>query len=262
MVRVREKHKQEIDDTWRSVRGQGKDSNVPAPREGEVFDDKTETIFSYLQIFTAVVDSIGHGANDVATDWAVRGISVSTIAARSSPRKTSPRILAFGGIGITIGLALYGYKIIESIGIQLIKVTPRVDSPSNLVPRLLSFLVLAWEFLFQRPLPGSAGWRRLPRRKEWRQQETPWHRRCWMDHYDRRRKYVSAFAHHVLAFRHWLRGFSQDFHFKQHVEHHRNDPWPLALRKVIYTNTIEFDECRSHYLVKCKCIYTYYCRMK
>ena len=92
----------------------------------EVFDDKTETIFSYLQIFTAVVDSIGHGANDVANSIgpyaAVIGIYNS---GKVESKEDVPEwILAFGGIGITIGLALYGYKIIESIGIQLIKVTP------------------------------------------------------------------------------------------------------------------------------------------
>ena len=92
----------------------------------EVFDEKTEMIFSYLQVFTAIVDSIGHGANDVANSIgpyaAVIGIYNSGVI--DSKEEVPEWILAFGGIGITIGLALYGYKIIESIGVELIKVTP------------------------------------------------------------------------------------------------------------------------------------------
>ena len=92
----------------------------------EVFDEKTEMIFSYLQVFTAIVDSIGHGANDVANSIgpyaAVIGIYNS--GAVESKEDVPEWILAFGGIGITVGLALYGYRIIESIGVELIKVTP------------------------------------------------------------------------------------------------------------------------------------------
>ena len=33
-------------------------------------------------------------------------------------------ILAMGGIGISIGLFLYGYKIIQTIGLKLCKITP------------------------------------------------------------------------------------------------------------------------------------------
>ena len=35
-------------------------------KNAEKFDDKTEYMFRYLQIFTAICDSFSHGANDVA----------------------------------------------------------------------------------------------------------------------------------------------------------------------------------------------------
>ena len=35
-------------------------------------------------------------------------------------------ILALGGVGVSIGLLLYGYKIIHAIGTKLCKITPRV----------------------------------------------------------------------------------------------------------------------------------------
>ena len=34
--------------------------------EAEKFDPKTEEVFKYLQVFTAICDSFSHGANDVA----------------------------------------------------------------------------------------------------------------------------------------------------------------------------------------------------
>ena len=77
-------------------------------------------------VFTACIDSLGHGANDVANSIAplaaIYGIwRDNELKAKSS---VDLWILAFGGVGIVLGLALYGYKIIENIGVELVKVTP------------------------------------------------------------------------------------------------------------------------------------------
>ncbi|KAG8467138.1 hypothetical protein KFE25_000454 [Diacronema lutheri] len=96
----------------------------------EKFPKKTEVVFRYMQIMTACFDSFAHGANDVAN-------AVGPFAAcwyvYSNNGKFSKKndvgtdmywILAIGGLGIVVGLGLYGYKIMFAIGLKLAKVTP------------------------------------------------------------------------------------------------------------------------------------------
>ncbi len=95
----------------------------------EKFDEKTEYSFRYLQIFTAICDSFSHGANDVANAIgpfaAMWGIYHSTDFNKKNDMDTDAYwILGLGGIGIALGLFLYGYKITHAIGTKLIKVTP------------------------------------------------------------------------------------------------------------------------------------------
>lgn len=95
----------------------------------EKFDEKTEEGFKCLQIFTAICASFSHGANDVAnaigpfaaiyTIW-----KVGTVEKNSVMDDNAIWILTIGGIGISFGLALYGYKIIYALGEKLCKITP------------------------------------------------------------------------------------------------------------------------------------------
>jgi sodium-dependent phosphate transporter len=95
-----------------------------------VFDTETENAFNYLQIFTAIFNSFGHGANDVAN--AIGPLSTvyaiwsdgSVVFLESNKVSVQVWLLALGGAGIVFGLATYGYKIMSVIGVQLIKVTP------------------------------------------------------------------------------------------------------------------------------------------
>ena len=95
----------------------------------EKFDKKTEYSFRYLQIFTAICDSFSHGANDVAnaigpfaTMWAI--YNSTDLNKKNDMESDAYWILGLGGIGIALGLLLYGYKITHAIGNKLIKVTP------------------------------------------------------------------------------------------------------------------------------------------
>ena len=95
----------------------------------EKFDKKTEEIFKYLQIFTAICDSFSHGANDVAnsigpfaaiyTIWKIGKVEEDSVM-----DDNAYWILTLGGLGISLGLLLYGYKIIIAIGSKLCKITP------------------------------------------------------------------------------------------------------------------------------------------
>jgi sodium-dependent phosphate transporter len=96
----------------------------------EKYDEKTEESFKYLQIFTAICDSFSHGANDVANAIGPYAAIISIYMNDGDLGKKVDMgdhaywILAMGGIGITLGLLLYGYKIIKAIGVKLCCITP------------------------------------------------------------------------------------------------------------------------------------------
>jgi sodium-dependent phosphate transporter len=95
----------------------------------EKFDSKTEEYFKYLQVFTAICDSFSHGANDVANAigpfMAIYMISKEgTVDSENNIGSDAYWMLSIGGIGISLGLFLYGYKIIHAIGTKLCKITP------------------------------------------------------------------------------------------------------------------------------------------
>jgi sodium-dependent phosphate transporter len=105
----------------------------------EKFDDKTEHTFSFVQVFTACMDSFSHGANDVANSigpfaavW-----SIYDTEKVSSKADVPVWILALGGAGIVCGLALYGAKMIKALGIKISKITPsrgyNIELSSSLV---------------------------------------------------------------------------------------------------------------------------------
>jgi len=96
----------------------------------EKFDERTEEVFKYLQIFSAICDSFSHGANDVANAIgpfaAIYLINKENgnLSKKIDMDNDAYWILAIGGIGISFGLILYGKKIINAIGTKLCKITP------------------------------------------------------------------------------------------------------------------------------------------
>ena len=119
----------------------------------EKFDEKTEELFKFLQIFTAICDSFSHGANDVAnavgpfaTIYTIYNNDV--LAEKNELGKDAYWILALGGIGISAGLALYGYKIIKAIGVKMCKITPS----RGISIELASALVIITGSRFEIPL--------------------------------------------------------------------------------------------------------------
>jgi len=96
----------------------------------EKFDEKTELSMRYLQILTACCDSFGHGANDVANSIGPFAVIVITYksgkiqGSKSNMGDDAYWILALGGIGIVLGLALYGYRILHALGTKIAKLTP------------------------------------------------------------------------------------------------------------------------------------------
>lgn len=92
---------------------------------------KVEKLFCYLQVISASYIAFAHGSNDVANAVGpLAGIvslfegTVFTPSTIGGPVPMPTWILFLGGIGIVIGLATYGYKVIETIGSKITEITP------------------------------------------------------------------------------------------------------------------------------------------
>jgi PiT family inorganic phosphate transporter len=87
-----------------------------------------ERIFGLLQIVTAASVAFAHGANDVANSVgplaAVVGIAKVGFTEVPTGVPMARWILAMGGVGIVAGLAMWGYKVIATIGRHITEITP------------------------------------------------------------------------------------------------------------------------------------------
>lgn len=96
--------------------------------------EKVESIFGFLMILSACFLAFAHGANDVAN--AIGPVAAVVDIVRSGEiAKTSQVpiwILLMGGIGIVIGLATWGYRVIETVGKKITKLTPSRGFAANL----------------------------------------------------------------------------------------------------------------------------------
>jgi len=88
--------------------------------------NKIEKIFAYFQIFSAAMVAFAHGANDVANAIGPVAAVIQTVKMNMiSEITTTPRwILALGGVGIVVGLATWGWRVIETIGHKITQLTP------------------------------------------------------------------------------------------------------------------------------------------
>ena len=85
-----------------------------------------ERVFAILMIFTACAMAFAHGSNDVANAVgplaAIAGVLQSgTIQAESN---VPGWVLLLGAVGIVVGLATYGYRVIATIGKHITELTP------------------------------------------------------------------------------------------------------------------------------------------
>ncbi|KAK7071796.1 hypothetical protein SK128_015260 [Halocaridina rubra] len=98
---------------------------LSAKKETEVDPPEVKRLFSFLQILTATFGSFAHGGNDVSNAIgpliALWAIYTEGSVAQSSP--TPLYILLYGGIGISLGLWVWGRRVIQTIGEDLTKVT-------------------------------------------------------------------------------------------------------------------------------------------
>jgi phosphate/sulfate permease len=87
--------------------------------------DVVEKIFGYLQIVSAAMMAFAHGANDVAN--AIGPIAAAMNILKGDLQETvgvPSWLLALGGVGIVLGLATWGWRVIETIGKKITELTP------------------------------------------------------------------------------------------------------------------------------------------
>ena len=86
-----------------------------------------EKVFVPLMIFTAAAMAFAHGSNDVANAIGPLAAVVSIVQSGGEVVQKAGLplwILALGGIGIVVGLATMGYKVMETIGTKITELTP------------------------------------------------------------------------------------------------------------------------------------------
>ncbi|MBP94717.1 hypothetical protein CMK18_02070 [Candidatus Poribacteria bacterium] len=87
-----------------------------------------EKVFTYLQIMSACFVAFAHGANDVAN--AIGPLAAVFALARGGTEALVAKtpvpiwILGLGGAGIVIGLSMWGWRVIETIGKKITELTP------------------------------------------------------------------------------------------------------------------------------------------
>ena len=111
--------------------------------DAEMFDEDAEQLFTYVQVFTACLNSFAHGANDVSN--AIAPISALIYIYQegviNSKAPVQKWILAYGGAGIVLGLLLYGYKVMKSLGFKVTALSPSRGASAELASSL--FVVTA-----------------------------------------------------------------------------------------------------------------------
>uniref|UniRef100_A0A383WA46 Phosphate transporter n=1 Tax=Tetradesmus obliquus TaxID=3088 RepID=A0A383WA46_TETOB len=112
-------------DIFAAVDGDESLSSIHA--DAERFDPRTEQVFKYLQIISAAAMSFAHGANDVANAVgpfaAIYGIyQYGYISSKSTVEIWM--LAGIGATGIIVGLATWGWRIVQVLGVKLTAITP------------------------------------------------------------------------------------------------------------------------------------------
>jgi PiT family inorganic phosphate transporter len=85
-----------------------------------------EKIFAVLMVVTACAIAFAHGSNDVANAVGPMAavISIANEGVVSQKSAMPAWILLIGGVGIVLGLAMYGKKVIATVGEKITELTP------------------------------------------------------------------------------------------------------------------------------------------
>jgi PiT family inorganic phosphate transporter len=98
-----------------------KQSDEPGGRYRDV-----ERVFAVLVVLTACAVAFAHGSNDVANAIGPLAAVVQVVregtAGATAP--VEPWMLMVGGVGIVVGLATLGYRVMDTVGRNITELTP------------------------------------------------------------------------------------------------------------------------------------------
>ncbi len=94
-------------------------------RSSDPYIDVEWDIFRKVQVMTASYIALAHGSNDVANAIGPVAAAYAVISMGMAGIKVPvPKwILAMGGVGIAIGIFMYGYKVMETVGKKITELT-------------------------------------------------------------------------------------------------------------------------------------------
>jgi PiT family inorganic phosphate transporter len=98
-------------------------ANGPVP--GDRFH-QVERSFVLLQILTACAVAFAHGSNDVANAIGPLAAVIHSVSEVGYTKQAAvePWMLLVGGAGIVLGLATWGYRVMETVGRKITELTP------------------------------------------------------------------------------------------------------------------------------------------
>jgi PiT family inorganic phosphate transporter len=96
--------------------------------------NRMEKIFGLLMVLSACFLAFAHGANDVANAIGPLAAVVDIVQSGEIAKKSAVPIwiLLLGGAGIVIGLATWGYKVMETVGKKITELTPSRGFAANI----------------------------------------------------------------------------------------------------------------------------------
>ena len=100
---------------------------VDAEADKDFHYASVEKVFVPMMLFTACGMAFAHGSNDVANGVGPMAAVVGLVQSGGEVAQKSELpiwILLIGGIGIVVGLATYGYRVMRTIGSKITELTP------------------------------------------------------------------------------------------------------------------------------------------
>ena len=100
---------------------------VDADADRDFHFASVEKVFTPMMIFTACAMAFAHGSNDVANGIGPLAAVVSIVQSGGEVGQKAELplwILALGGVGIVVGLATMGYRVMKTIGSGITQLTP------------------------------------------------------------------------------------------------------------------------------------------
>ena len=88
--------------------------------------ERVERVFGPLVVITSCCVAFSHGANDVANSVGPLAAVVDIVQQKTIAAKVEIAwwILPLGGVGIVVGLATYGYRVMHTVGSKITQLTP------------------------------------------------------------------------------------------------------------------------------------------